>query len=401
MSKNEYTSSYYKKSVVWAKISRYVTTLLFLIFLICCIVIFRDDINAENIRLLAKYITLNTGSSTLYNSDFSVSAGENCDFYMLNDNLAIVKNNNISLYDLSGQKLFSYDYSYSSPAVTLGNRNILVYDISGNELSVFNSFSKIKTIKSDGGITSAYSNEKGTVIVSGESAYRSSLTVYNSNYNKVYNLLSSDSYITSASISHDGKNVLCTFAEANEGSFDCSVNIYDISEKSTKPKYSARISNELPIKVDFTDDKSTIYAITDSNIHFYTPTLQNKATYKFNQSKVENYYVCDDFIIITEKNNLVGNSVKIIGITYDAKTLFEFNVHDEVSDIAIGDDTFYALGNNHVFQFLKDGDGKYIQTNENSVDLKYIGIVCDSQDNAYLISSSKVSKVDFNMAKEK
>lgn len=401
MSQNTYTSSYYRKSAFLSKILRLVSTFLFLLFLICCIVVFRDDLNAENIRLLAKYITLNTGSSSLYDNEFSVSAGENCSFYMLNDNLAIVKNNNISLYDLSGQKLFSYDYSYSSPAVTIGNRNILVYDISGSELSVFNSFSKIKTIKSGTGITCAYSNEKGTVVVSGENAYRSSLSVYNGNYNKVYNLLSSDSYITSATLSHDGKSVLCSTAEASEGSFDCAINIYDISDKSTTPKYTAHLSDELPISVGYAQDKNTIYAVTDSNIHFYSSTLKSKSSYKFNQSKVESYYISDDYILITERNNLVGNSVKIIGISFDGKTIFEFNVHDEISDIAIGKESFYALGNNSVFRFSKNPNGVYEKNGEEAIEKKYISVVCDSQDNAYLITSSKVSKLDFNTAKDK
>lgn len=391
--------SYYHKSAYVTRIARYVVTFLFILFLLSCIFIFSEDITAENIQLLTKYITINEGSYSNYTDEFSISAGENSEIITVSDNIAVVKNNNLSLYDLGGQKLFSFDYSFSLPSSKTDNRNLIVYDIGGKELSIFNTFSKIKTLNFNNGIYFADISDKGIVAVSKEESYRSALTVFNNNYKDVYKWLSSENYITHATLSHDGKNVLVVTADSNDASYSCSVLILDITSSSTKPKFSHSISGELPVCAGYSEDKSSIYVITDSNIYFYDSELKPKSTYKFNQSKIENYYISNNTIILTERSNISGNAMLLVGLSTSGDKLFDLNVLDEITDIAIGTNKFFALGKRNVFEFSNDNNG-YKQTHHQELNTKFNSIICDSDNNCYITSNSTVKKVIFNDEKD-
>ncbi len=392
-------STYYQNSAFILKVFKYISILLFVIFLISCVVIFRKDITIENIQLLAKFINFD-GSSSNYTDEFTVTAGEDSDIIMLRDNLGIINHNNIGLYDLSGQKLFNYNFSYSTPSVDYDEHSIIVHDIDGNEMSIFNSFSKIKSFKYSGSVLSADVDGDYFAVITKDDAYYAILKVYKYDYQErdyidIFTLKSSSSYLTSVGISGNGRYVIVSTADADEGKYNCYVNIYNTASNDITPLYSYCIGNELPFEVGFDSHSSSVYAITDSAVHFFDSKLNLTNTYKFNQSKVENYYESDDLLILTEKNNLSGNSVMLIGFSKQGENIFNINVGDEIYDVSIGKKKIFALGKYKVYEFSPDDDKVYSQTNEQALSSKYFSIVCDTDDNCYVVNDSYVTKIKF------
>jgi len=387
-------SSYYQKSAFALRISRYAVTLVFLLFLLACIFIFGKDITAENVRLLAKYITLNNGSYSLYTDEFSITADENSDIFIVNDNLAVVRKNNLSLYDLAGQKLFSYDYAYSSPACDFDDRNIIVRDISGTEASVFNTFSKIKSFEFSSGVAAAHINDNGVAIISNEESQKSAIFVYDSDYKQKYKLSSGNKHFNSIELSKNGNYILYSSVASHEGNYNCSLSINDVTKKTSEPIKTYKLLNEFPVRVGYSDDEKSIYAVTDSAIHFFDSNLKLKHTYKFNQSKVENYFIENNILVITEKNNLSGNSVTLTGISLDGKELFELNLPDKIVDISIGESKLFALGWDNIFEISKS-ENAFSVTNVREIPEKYNAITCDSKDNCYVATNTKFKRVDF------
>lgn len=392
-------SSYFQKSAFVTRIAKYVSILLFVIFLISCIVIFRKDITIENIQLLAKFISF-SGSSSEYTDEFTITAGEDSDVLMLRDNLGIVNHNNISLYDLSGQKLFSYNFSYSVPSVVFDDHSIIVHDIDGNELSVFNSFSKLKSFKYNGSPLSSSVNGDYFAVITKDDSYNALLKVYKYDYQErdyieVYTLKSSTSFLTAVSVASNGKYVLVSSADSSEGSYNCYVNIYNTTSEKTAPLYSYNIGNELPISVYFSDDGKTSYVITDSAIHFFDDELNLISTHKFNQSKVEDFYTGNDILVLTEKNNLSGNAVMLVGFNTRGENIFNLNVSDEVYDVSIGKEKIFALGKLCVYKFGINSDKEFVLENTHELSTKYFSIVSDTNDNCYVVNDSYVTKVKF------
>lgn len=397
MSDTNKTSGYYRHSAFIIRILKYASILCFIVFIISCIVIFKKDITVENIQLLAKYINIDSSSSE-YVDEFSITADDDYDIVMLRNNLCIVNNNSISLYDLSGQKLFSYKFALSSPAVVSDEHSILVYDIKGNTLTAFNSFSKIRDFKFQGNVLSAHLNDTFFSVITQDESYNSSLTVFEyknqeRDYVDVYTLKSSD-FLTSSAISHSGRYLVTSSVESLEGSYVCGIHIYDTSSKSVSPAYSHKISDELPIKVGFADNNKSVYLITDSSVHFYNSDFEETFNYKFNQSKIERFYENDEMIILTEKNNLSGNSVMLIGLSKYGDELFQINISDEIYDISIGDENIFALGKLNVYKISQSND-VFEVTGFSNLDSKCFSLVSDTNDICYALNDTTAVKIDF------
>lgn len=392
-------SDYYQHSAFVLRIFKYISILLFVVFLISCIVIFRKDITLENMQLLAKFINIDV-SSSVHAEEFSTTANDESDVVMLRDNLAVINKNNISLYDLTGQKLFSYNISLSSPAVVNDNHSIVVHDIDGNTLTVFNSFSKIKDFKYSGNVLSADVNDNYISVITEDETFNSLLKVYCYDYHErdfidMYTLKSSH-FLTSSAISHSGRFIVAASVESSKGSYKSSVNLYDTTSNSSTPISSYSIKNELPVKVGFADNNATVFVITDSAIHFLSDKFESSNVFRFNQSKVEKYYESDEMLIITEHNNLSGNSVLLTALSKYGDVIFEINISDEIYDIAIGKNKVFALGKQSIYEITKNKDDVFKITNASALSTRYFGIVCDTSDNCFVIGDAFVTKVNFN-----
>ena len=144
---NTEPEKYYQKAALAVKITRYIATFLFIVFVLSCIFIFRSDITVENIQYLMKYADFYDNTEVPDSAEISVNADSESHVFMLRDNLAVVSRSGIGLYEFSGKKLFNYSLAYSDPGVSSDGRDILVYDITGNEISIFNSFSRVYSQK--------------------------------------------------------------------------------------------------------------------------------------------------------------------------------------------------------------------------------------------------------------
>lgn len=396
---NKSLGSYYKKSAFALKLLRYAVILIFIIFLISCTLIYRNDITVENIQFLAKYITLGGGSSRYYDSEFSINAYDDSEIFMLRDNVAIVGNTGIALHELSGNKLFNYTYSYSTPAFVSDDHNILVYDIDGNELSIFNSFSRVYSQKYPYSVKCADINEKGFAVITSDRGYRSALIIYNSSFDEIYRWLSEENYLSALSLSPNGRNAAVATVRSDGGAYKCGIRVLNTSKE--EPEYISEEFDELPVFLRYSQNGRQLYAITDSAIHFYNSDLTEITQHKFNQSKINNFYTYEDLVFITESNNLSGNSVTLTGFDTSGNEVVSINISDEVHDVAIVNDKIYTLGNDCVYRYTfgeqnKGSSDGYVMLTE-----QYNSILCDSDENCYFASNSSVVKAEFNETEEK
>ncbi len=390
---NKTIGNYYKKSAFSVKLLRYAVILVFIVFLISCTLIYRNDITVENIQFLAKYITLGGGSSRYYDEEFSINAYDDSQIFMLRDNVAIVNNTGVALHELSGNKLFNYSYSYSTPAFVSDEHNILIYDIDGSEISIFNSFSRVYSQKYPYSVRCADINDNGFAIITSEKGFRSALVIYNSNYDEIFRWLSEENYLSALSLSPNGRNAAVSTVKSDNGAYKCTIRVFNTSKE--EPEYTSKEFDELPIYLSYSENGKNIYCITDSAIRFYNSDLTEIAVHKFNQSKICDFYTSDDMLFITESNNLSGNSVTVTGFNTVGEVIVSINVADEVHDTAIVNNKIFALGSDCVYRYEFADGNKGNQTGYKMLTEQYNSILCDSDENCYLANNSEVIKVDF------
>ena len=234
-------------------------------------------------------------------------------------------------------------------------------------------------------------------VVTGNDKSRTKLHVFEfSNLEKDYEPIYSknfNNYISSVSLSSTGKYVLVSTVSSYDGKYNCILSVYD-TESSIEDAITTYVTdNELPVKLHMNSNTLESFVVTDSSLIFLDKKFSANKTIKFNQSKIENYYIENNYIALTERNNLSGNSMKISLYTFSGDTAKEFIIADEIYDVSIGKNFVYALGKNNVYKYSisSEEDIKL----KSPVEFKYNSIVCDSDDNCYLLSNNLVSRVEF------
>lgn len=372
------SENYYKKAANAVKFTRYIITAVFIVFILSCIFFFRSDINIENIQYLMKYADFYETSELPDSAAISLAADSDSEIFMLRDNLAVVSRTGIGLYEFSGRKLFNYSLSYSSPGIAHDDRNILVYDIAGNEISIFNSFSRVYTQKFPYSVKNGCINDSGFAIVTNEKTYRSGVIVYNSNYEEVFRWMSADRYVTSVDLADDCSKIVTTSITSKNGSFNTLLSITDI--KTGDIIYSCEVQDELALKVGFSGDAMGVCLITDSMLHFYDSKLTVINSFKYNQSKTEKYFIQNGKIVLTEANNLSGNSMSLIGFDFSGNQLFDVSTDSRVSSVACGKTMLYALGTHYIYAYDINADGSLVFRCKIPSDTNAKFILTDSSD---------------------
>ncbi len=381
--------NYYQKAAVALKLTRYAVTLIFVLFVISCVFLFRNDITIENVQYLMKYADFYDNNEIPDAAQISISSDSESHHFMLRDNLAVVSRTGIGLYEFSGRKLFNYDLPYSNPGVAHDKRNVLVYDITGNEISIFNSFSRVYTQKFPYSVKLGCINESGFAIVTNEKTYRSGVIVYNSNFEEVLRWMSSERYVTALDLSYDGKRIVTGAVTTQGGSYNTEITIMSVSTGEYLHKYT--ISDELALKAGFTES-GNVYIITDSMIHFLNDKLELTDSIKYNQSKTEKFFVENNTIVLTESNNLIGNSVTLHAYSTDGNKLFEVNCDSEVSSVAIGKTKLYALSSRFIYAYNINQDGSLEFISKTNAETNAINVLCDSVDRCITTSKKTATR---------
>ena len=196
---------------------------------------------------------------------------------------------------------------------------------------------------------------------------------------------------TSAAIAD--RYALVSSVSSLDGRYNCSLSVYDTESSSEKPIESYLTENELPVKLHMNSNSLDSFAVTDSSLIFLDKKFEANDIIKFNQSKTENFYIENNHLAITERNNLVGNSMKLTVFSFDGTKLNSFNIPDEIYDVCIGKTYIYALGKNNVYKYSISAEDS--TSLASPVDFKYNSIVCDTDDNCYLLSNTLFSRVNF------
>ncbi len=390
---------YYVRAANILKLTRLAVVLLFILFLLSCILVFRNDITLDNVQYLMKYADFYDASLASDEAEISISADSESQILTIRDNLAVVSRSGIGLYEFSGHKLFNYNFSYSSPAAVHDGRNILVYDIKGTDLSIFNSFSRVYSQEYPYGVKTACINQGGFAIVTGESSYRSVAIAYNSKFEEIFRWECADRYITSVDLSEDGSKLLCTAVNSTDGIYDTLIVIYDAHSGEILCEKS--ISDELALKAVFSMDGKNIFIMTDSMMYFTSDKLLENNTYKYNQSKCENFFISDDIVVITESNNLSGNSMEILGFDFYGNMLFSENADSKVTDISISKNHIFALSPQCVYIYSLSENNSLSLIEKKPSKTTYTHILSDSNERYILTDAKKAIRflVDNNEQK--
>ncbi len=353
---------YFSKWSEYFRIAKTVSLLAFISTILISVFFFGDSITYDNFQLLIRNIDSEYYSSSeksqnviYYNSD------NNTVFEELDGNLIIAENQTVSLYSMSGRKIYSYSDSFSSPIVVTSDKYFIVYEQNGNKFSVYG---KIGLLYQENAcefpITCAYISDSGKFLIGTKSReYSTCVLLYNEKFSLMGEYKNSR-YLISCSLSQDGKYVALATAEAENGVYKTVTTLYNTSNlyksSNIEPDFKAEISGAFPLKIYFTKQNKVLLCCDDMTLVYNSDGSIN-SSYSYDRDSLTHLsYNGNDRIalIFSSEERIDKSSVNVIDIS--GKLIYNNKNVNRVNDISYKNDTLYLLSDGMISKLSEEGE---------------------------------------------
>ena len=373
-------SGYFFRVAGFFRIGKYLCILLFALFMIMMLFVYRDKITYNNFSYMLKDID----AAVLLRTDasFATVTYQTSDptFESLNGNLVIGDRNAVTLYNPAGIEVYSIPFSGQNIRFDTDGKFLLAYDPGGKAFLLCNSITKLVSGEAKGTICVTDVGKSGAFALAlSSNTTRYTVDVYNSSFSHSATYGVND-YVIDVSVSDSGDGIaILTFT--GEGDVpDTTLRIGAVGEES----YRATLTHpgEFPVSVDW--QGNSIVLQTDASTYFYTAEGTLISQYSIgSRTLVATSSAEDVYAVATAKN---GETVVTI---FDRSGYARYNEKTpyRVRDLAFCTDGLLILSADHAVYISLDN---YLVTEVSAEDaLCILGV----EDYGLICSRSRASAI--------
>ena len=222
------------------------------IVVVASLFLFGDTLRGMTIQRLAYYLTSGiSGSADAANISFV--ANEHNRFHLLQKGLAILSNEKLTVYSMSGEEKHSIPLTYRTPTISGSEKHLIAYDRGGTEFVVTNATSTLFQSEAEAKIINANMNRNGafSMITDGPDC-KTLLSVYKPSFDVIDKLHSTEQYVIDAAISNNNKSMAVLALSASGDGFVGTVSFYHLDEET--PYFSHSLTDIVPLSVQYDKD---------------------------------------------------------------------------------------------------------------------------------------------------
>lgn len=217
-----------KRPRILSRIFLFVLALILLLVGVTAVV-FRDQLNMDNIRRWFHYRSLILNDSG--QAEFFTHEGDLNDAYaVLDGDLLVCSGNTISLYSGSGTRYVNQSVLMENPVMESNGTLAVIYDAGGSGLYVLGQRQLIWEADGLSSILAAHLNRSGQLtVVTQADGYRGAVTVYGTDYQPIVTVNLSSAYVMDAALSDDGKTLSILTVGQTDGAFSSTLSLYALN----------------------------------------------------------------------------------------------------------------------------------------------------------------------------
>lgn len=379
---------YYRRSASVIRIVRFAVLLAFVIFAVYCIGFFSSNLTEDSVRSVVNSIYRSFDDLTPSETGIKIHTDNSSSFLVMHNDLAVVSNTGVELYAFSGDKLLEYDYTYSDAAAVTAGEYLFVYDTKGKEIALYNSVAKLFSEEFEYEVKTACMNDMGYfAVVNSEKTYRSGVIVYGpkgGSYGEIFRWMSPDKHILSVALNSNASELVCSAVFNRNGAFVTELIVYDIA--TGEKKYSVQLDDTMVMTLGYADNDSSIYALADGRFFSFDKSLEQKGLSEFNRSNAKFFKKADNAFIVSQTNNLSGNSMTVNVFDYAAKPVVVFKTDKKVLDAEYFGSRLYVLYKDSLVIYDCE-DGKAKETATLPLDIQYKAVRTDGYGRYILVGA--------------
>ena len=336
---------YYEKTADKYHIIQYVPLLFLIVFAVLTVLFGWRSMLGDNFRYLYKALTLNPVSLDAKYEDISYAAGSGVNFALYKDDLAVIGEGKVLVYDLAGDMRFRRSAKNTGAAYAVSEKYLAVYTPGSKGLSVYNSFGSVyeENLKNPIRIVAVSDSGRIAACLKGEEA--SEIMVLDKDFSEEASFSVGNGVAYDLDFSPNGDRLLITSLATVGGAHYTEISVWDVS--SEKLVLTEKIDGKKPISAGFFDD-GRFYAAVQGNIFFYQ--ANGKSAGFVSVAASEYAAVCDG-----ERLAVLRDSQTISLYSKRGDAIADIPLSEKVFSLKCRDGLYYTVSNTRIAVCDEDG----------------------------------------------
>ena len=338
-------NQYYIDIAKKCKSSKVTLTIVFVVYLLLMIILYREQITMENFRYLVKYLDTNSPEYTGQTRTIHYDPAAELRIDLYKGDLAVVRGKSVDLYNMIGNIMVNYTINYTRPMLMTSKRNMLVYAQGDYSYTVNNAFSQLHSETLKYPISGAAISDSGLYAITTKSIeYRSAVYIYDAGFNMISQILK-DKLVMDVQINAAGTEVLVISSYNQGGEFQ--TEIMAASPYSETENFVDIQPSTYGVKAKY-NSAGGYAVICDNQILFYSEQHRLINTFTYRGYIPLNYYLGDDYTAIVFNENIVGNNNTVYIFNKQGELVYNDILQGQISDITGNDKFVYILFNDAI-----------------------------------------------------
>lgn len=345
-------NKYYMRVSARYGVAKWITLLLFTVYLLGMLVWGRNSITYENFLYLLRDFNLSSASSGVY-SQIAYEEQQNMSFAEYKNTLAVVGSAGVRLYDGSGNALFRDTTSYKTPVLLTGERYMLLYDEGGRDYSVMTTLARVFSGTTDGDILCGAVSDSGNfAIVSRTAEAHYAIDVFDASMKNIERIYR-DSYVTGVAFDGAGDTLAVLSSKSENWTLTSEIVFFRIGTEEAK---SFSLGDRLPIRCHSMAGGGWA-VVCDNAVLVLSGDGKLRSEYPLSMMTLSQFHISDRLIGLVCSENVLGNTNRIIVLNEDGESVIHTTVERKISGIYASDvhDAVYLQYDNSVERVAADG----------------------------------------------
>ncbi len=299
--------------------------------------------------------------------------------------LLVASDSELKIFNSTGRVTLSKGSDLTNPRVVCSDTSALIFDQGRSTYSIYNSFVKLYSEKTEYPISSADMAEDGSyLIVTSSKLFNSVVKIYDQNYTQCGEYRKND-IVISASMSKGGRYAAIVSLSVHSGKSIVQLDILDCKKSEVTAQFT--LEGAMPYICEFlSDDRIALF--TDDR--FFIINKKAEALYEYSYpSDVEDIDINEDgFAILYSKTDLAGD--RVLGVyNSNGNLTFSRRLEGNIRDIKLGKGCVYILKSDEILRIGTSlGNESSISSKSENLQIVVLGdgraAVCSSNAATYI-----------------
>jgi len=336
----------------------------------------------------------NTAELAEGNFPLSIEGGADYQLKVLGDNIALVDDSHLFIYNNDGKIANSVQHTFSNPLITTGNKKTLIYDLGGKSFALYSKYKNIYEKTTDDPILLARlgSNDTAAIVVKSDK-YPSELMVYDENGKNIFNY-KSISRIMDVTFNSDNSGCYITTIGASGGLIVSKMIYYrfdhiDYDDNgSPLPAWESVPIETLALSVRLFGNNNII-VFGDTVCAYFDINGNLIKSYEYERALVD--YSSNSSIGAMIFRNEERRSAELVTIDSETGAINEKSLDYEVLNIQVSGDTVYMQSRNKIESCTVTGENlSSVQLDTEYDDFLRLG------NYIYLLGYDEINRITYN-----